>query len=69
MPGNAEEMMQLRQGFGSFMDLVVGEDFQLLDRMQRNFTTNPATEVVFGRHEPCLADRHRFFADSVQGHF
>jgi hypothetical protein len=30
VPGNAEEMLQLRQGFGSFMDLVVGEDFQLL---------------------------------------
>eukprot|EP01048_Picozoa_sp_COSAG05_P045112 COSAG05_NODE_25989_length_191_cov_1230.521739_1_plen_28_part_10 len=28
--------------------------------MQRNFEANPEVEVLFGRHEPCLADRHRF---------
>ena len=45
------------------------EDFQLLSRMQQNFAANADIEVVVGRHEPCLADRHRYYAAAVEGRY
>ena len=69
LPDSAEDMQQQRQGFGGFLDLIAGEDFQLLSRMQQNFAANADIEVVVGRHEPCLADRHRYYAAAVEGRY
>ncbi len=30
-----------------------------------NFRANQDIEVILGRHEPCLADRHRFYSEAV----
>jgi len=69
LPDSPRAIQRQRHGFGGFMDIIAGEDFQLLSRMQLNFTTNKELEVIMGRHEPCLADRHRFWAAAVDGQF
>ena len=56
---------QMKAGFGFLMDLFVGEDFQILPKMHQNFATNPDMEIMIGRHEPCLADRHRFYSEAL----
>ena len=30
-----------------------------------NFRSNQDQEIILGRHEPCLADRHRFYFEAV----
>ena len=64
-PNTAEAAAQRKAQFGGFMDLFVGEDFQILSNMHQNFSANKDIEVLIGRHEPCLADRHRFYAEAV----
>ena len=34
-------------------------------RRHANFSANTDIEVILGRHEPCLADRHRFYSEAV----
>ena len=60
-----EALGELRKGFGGTMDLFIGEDFQILPKMHANFKVNPGIEIMVGRHEPCLADRHRFYSESL----
>lgn len=57
----------LMRRFTGVLDVVATEDFPMLPRMQRNFEDNPHFELVFGRHEPALTDRHKYFAEQVQG--
>eukprot|EP01043_Picozoa_sp_COSAG02_P062654 COSAG02_NODE_8695_length_2477_cov_1.684188_3_plen_120_part_00 len=54
-----------KRGFGFLMDLFVGEDFQILPKMYANFSSNRDIEIIVGRHEPCLADRHRFYSEAI----
>lgn len=51
------------------LHLRTGEDFQLLSKMQKNFDANPNLEVIIGRHEAALADRHRWYRGAVSGHY
>ena len=59
----------IRRNLFGLMQVVVNEDFPNLPRMQESFTQSPHAELVFGRNEPALQNRHTFFAKSVQGQY
>lgn len=65
LPEDSLPIEARKQEFAGLMDLFVGEDFQILPKMHANFAANPGIEVMIGRHEPCLADRHRFYSESL----
>lgn len=55
--------------FKSLLDVVATEDFPCLPKMQKNFEANPQAELVFGRNEPALTDRQRYFKAAVEGRY
>lgn len=68
-PVSDEDLEIVKRAFDSGLDVVATEDFPLLPRMQANFEQFPETECVFGRNEPCLIDRHRYFSSAVAGKY
>lgn len=51
------------------LDIFFTEDFVCCERIQENVTTNPHAEMVFGRNEVCLIDRHIFYERAIQGKY
>lgn len=67
VPSGEEEREMVKRSMGGLIDTVATEDFPCLPKMQANFESNRHAEVVFGRNEPALTDRHRYFARAAQG--
>lgn len=68
-PESAKELVGSRKQFSFMLDVVATEDFPCLPKMQANFANNRHAELVFGRNEPALTDRHRYFDRMVRGKF
>ena len=66
-PKTAGQRNLSAQSFTGLMDVVATEDFPLLPRMQSNFSKNKHMELVFGRHEPMLTNRHNYFERKIAG--
>jgi hypothetical protein len=66
-PATAESREELRRNLFGLMQVVVAEDFPNLPRMQQSFEQSRHAEVLFGRNEPALQNRHSFFAKAVRG--
>ena len=49
------------QSFMLLLNVVAIEDFPQLPKMQANFAAAKHAEVIFGRNEPVLTDRHTFY--------
>lgn len=49
------------------VDIFAFEDFWCCVRIQKNVETNPHAELVFGRNEPGLVDRHNYYERSIAG--
>eukprot|EP00912_Choanoflagellata_sp_UC4_P001416 UC4_evm1s880 len=69
LPKSDLEKERIKNSFGSLLDVVATEDFPLLPRMQENFERNPKAEIIFGRHEPMLTNRHKYFEKMVLGKY
>lgn len=68
-PEAEKELVGSRKQFSFMLDVVATEDFPCVQRMQANFEANPHAELVFGRNEPGLIDRHRYFDRVVHGKY
>ena len=59
-PTTPEERTSLAKGIAGAMQVICGEDFDQCVRMQRNFESDPQSQLVFGRHEPILINRAKY---------
>lgn len=66
LPASDKDREIVKRGMSGLIDTVATEDFPCLPKMQANFESNRHAEVVFGRNEPALTDRHRYFARAAQ---
>ena len=59
-----DDIRHVQESFVALLNVVATEDFPLLPKMQKNFEQAQHAEVIFGRNEPVLTDRHHYWANA-----
>jgi len=63
-----ESAFGARIGFYGLLAVTALEDFPATERIQANLDSTPGARINFGRNEPALQDRHRFFEELARNH-